>query len=82
MRPPTVQANILELCESRLALAQDELWLLQTDPSYMQQTIAAARSMKLNAQLAKARRLLPEARLPCCNNFSCPKSPYVARRRC
>ena len=53
LRPPTIQANILELCESRLALAQDELWLLQTDPSYMQHTIDAARSMKLNAQLAK-----------------------------
>ena len=52
--PPTFQSNILELCEARLALAQDELWLLQTDPMYMQQSIAAARSMKLNAQFVKA----------------------------
>ena len=52
--PPRLQVDTLELCEARLALAQDELWLLQTDPSYMQQTIAAARSMKLNAQFVKA----------------------------
>jgi hypothetical protein len=52
--PPRFQANIVELCRSRLALAQDELWLLQTDPSYIQQTIAAARNMKLSAQMVKA----------------------------
>ena len=50
--PPTFSIDrLLEVSRARLASAEDHLWLLQTDPSYMHATIAYHRHSRLRTLL-------------------------------